>query len=301
MPMTFRDHVNQLVERFPSCDDHTARTLTWQAFLLVYSEHPWSFLVKEGVISTEAQYIDGTVLLENESTAVVGSGTVWDATWASRRFVGEGQVAEYDITITDATHAVLNRAWLGDDLDAATYRIYRDTYPVPSDCDYGREYFITDPSRNTMVRIKDLGVFLRQKSRGQNGAGYPIWVTRVGTTAAGVPLLRFGPDAPTTVAGYPIIYFAAPQKPANASLSVTPLIPAPYEDLIWRRARWLYAEERGKNLRERDDLRRIYYERFFDAAKAMDGGVEVERYIATIFGTDGGYYSELPWIEVISE
>jgi hypothetical protein len=119
-------------------------------------------------------------------------------------------------------------------------------------------------------------------------------------TAAGVPLLRFGPDAPS-LGGYSLVYYAAPQKPANTSLPILPTIPIPFEDLIWRRARWLYAEEKGKNMRERDDLRRIYYERFYDAVKVCNGGAEVERYIATIFGGYGGYEIELPWIEVTGE
>jgi len=281
--MLFRDHVEQLITRFQSCEWHMAEAMVWQAALLVYAEHPWSFCVAEGRIDTEAAYTTGKVKLVQGSTAVVAVGdAVFNPAWWMRRFTGEGRHEEYDITITGAGTATLGQKWLGESLDEAAYAIFRDTYPVPADCDYGREFFILDPARDCLLRFKDLGVFILEKARRlSSGIGYPQWVTRVGIDSNGVPLLRFGPEAPVSAEGYPIIYFRKPAKPSSPSSPITPLIPAQFEDMIWRRARWLYSEEKGKRLAERNDLRRIYWGRHFEAVKVCDGGAEVERRIAT--------------------
>lgn len=295
MPMVYKDHVQQLLSRYPQCEWHQAESLIWQAAILTYNEHPWAFCVKEARITTEAAYNLGTVTLTNNSTAVVGNGDggTWDPTWILRRFIGAGRAEEYDFTVTGAQTGTLGSPWLGATAASSAYSIFRDTYAVPSDCDYGREYFLLDPARNRTLRLKDLGVFERAKTNaiysgvgypyavtgfGYAGGGYPIWATRVATTAAGVPQLRFGPDPPSTIENYPVVYYASPQRTTITS-AITPLFPVAFEDLIWRRARWLYSEEKGRSYRERDDLRRIYYERFGECVRACDGGAEVERYI----------------------
>lgn len=291
--MTYKDHVNQLIQKYPQCEWHLADAMTWQAAILVYNEHPWSFCVKEGRIQTEAIYTIGTVALTLNSTAVVLTTGTWDPTWVNRRFIGQGRSEEFDITINSTTTGTLANAWIGDTNLTATYTLFRDTYAVPSDCDYGREYFILDPARNRLIRLKDLGVFIRAKANsvfsgvgypyaisgfGYAGGGYPVWATRVAINSSGVAQLRFGPDAPSTVESYPVIYYGAPQR-TTFTQPITPLIPAAFEDMVWRRARWLYAEERGRSYRERNDLKAIYYDRYGEAVKACDGGAEVERYI----------------------
>lgn len=283
MPMTFGDHMAELLRRFPSAEWHIAEEITWKAILAVYAEHPWSFCVKEGSITTEAAYRTGKVKLTYGSQLVEAvDGAVFDPAWQMRRFIGPGRNEEYDITITGAGTATLAQPWLGETTAAGSYIIFRDVYPVPAGCNYGQEFFILDPKNGRMIRIKDLGVFIRERlRRGFGTTADPEWATRLGHDSNGVPLLRFGPEPPTGVERYPMLFFTEPVKPASPSGLILPQIPKQFEDMVWRRARWLYSEEHGRRLGERNDLRRIYWERHYEAVKVCDGGAEVERVIAT--------------------
>jgi hypothetical protein len=300
--MTFGQHVNQLLALYPQCDSRTAESMVWQAFLMVYSEHPWIFCIKESRVVTEPSYSSGQVTITNNSTAIVlnnDGSSAWDPAWTQRRFICSDRAEEYDITITSPTTATLGATWPGATNATANYTIFRDTYPLPADCDFGREYFILDPTNNRALRIKDFGVFVERKIRGTVGPGTPCWVTRGPMTAAGVAQIRFGTDVPSDSSAYPLYYFATPTKPTTYNTVIQPAFPGSHEDLLWRRSRWLYAEER-RRWKERDYLRGVYYERFFDAVKLFDGGPEVERRIRGTFpwvgdlgGSAGLAYSAL--------
>jgi hypothetical protein len=276
--VNFGEHIGMLISQFPQCESHTAESITWQAILAVYSEHPWRFCVKESRIVTEPSYATGTIHVTPGSTAIVLTGGAWDPAWTNRRITISGQSETYDMAVILAGSGTLVQPWAGTENLTATYTMYRDIYALPTDCNMGRDYYILDPSRNRCVRMKDYGVFTERKTGNtfSNSTQY-FWCTRVAMTAAGVAQLQFDPP-PTDGLVFPIIYFAAPIKPTLYTTTITPLFPTPYDDLIWRKARWLYAEER-KKWRERDQFRAIYYDRFYDAVKILDGGAEVERII----------------------
>jgi hypothetical protein len=277
--VNFGEHIGLLISAYPQCETHTAESIVWQAIIAVYNEHPWPFCVKEGRIVTEGSYATGTLQVTNGLTAVTLSDGVWDPTWTLRRIDIAGRSETYDMATILAGSGTLVQPWQGEDNAAATYTMFRDVYSLPTDCNMGREHYILHPASGRCVRHVDYGVFLERKARGQaqtyaNGTGI-YWCTRVGMTAAGAAQLQFDPP-PSTVETFPIIYYATPPKPTAYTSLITPLFPPQYEDLIWRKARWLYAEERRK-WRERDQFRAIYYDRFFDAKATFDGGAEIDR------------------------
>lgn len=267
-----------LISQYPQCETHTAESITWQAIIQVYNEHPWKFCVKEGRIVTEPSYATGTLELIGASTAVILDGGAWDPTWTNRRMMISGQSETYDMAAILSGSGTLLQPWAGADNPAATYTMYRDVYSLPADCNMGRDYYILDPARNRCVRMKDYGVFLERKTGNtfSNSTQY-FWSTRVGMTAAGIAQLQFDPP-PTDGDVFPIVYFAAPVKPTAYTSQILPLFPQQFEDLIWRKARMLFAEER-KKWRERDQFRAIYLDRYYDAVKVLDGGSEIERVI----------------------
>jgi len=286
--LTFGDHVRQLQEVYPQCESHLAESLVWQAAMHVYGEHHWTFLLKEDRVVTEAPYSTGTIAVTNKDTAMTLTGGTWDATWTQRRMLIGPRFEPYDMATVLAGSGTLSRAYQGDTDAAATYTIYRDTYSMPLDCDYGRTYFILDPTRGRIIRMKDFGTFQQRAATRLSTASQSsllgVWATRVALDATtGVPTIRFDPY-PSDVSVFPVIYFAGPTKPTAYTQAITPLFPQSHEDIIWRRALWLYAEFK-RRWRERDQLRAIYYDRYFDAVKQFDGGNEMERYIRGTYPT----------------
>lgn len=276
--MNFGEHIGMLISQYPQCESHTAESITWQAIIQVYSEHPWKFCIKEGRIVTEPSYATGTIQVTNGSTAIVLTGGTWDPAWTNRRINIAGQSETYDMAAILSGSGTLLQPWAGAGNAAATYTMYRDVYSLPADCNMGRDYYILDPNRNRCVRMKDYGVFMERKTGNTfSNSTSEFWCTRVGMTAAGAAQLQFDPP-PTDGDVFPVLYFAAPVKPTAYTSPILPLFPAQFEGLIWRKARWLFAEERRK-WRERDQFRAIYYDHFYDAVKILDGGAEIERII----------------------
>jgi hypothetical protein len=278
---TFGDHVAELRDRFPRVPPPEAEAFVWQAVKDVFNDFPWSFAIKEGKLVTEDLYNTGTVELTNGSTAVTLTSGTWDTTWASRRFAGEGRSENYGITISTSTTGTLDYAWQGEDDPAATYAIYRDVYALPTDCDYGKAYFVIDPNDNRVIHQKDFGVFTRRKinENAISTTGTPEILTYVGLTAAGVPQVQFGPQAPSDARVYTLLYFQKPTRPTLLTSIIAPAFPESYEDIIWRRAVWQAAVH--PRYRQADWQRYFteYHDRLFEAQSKLNGSNEISRRI----------------------
>lgn len=304
--LSIADHMHKLRSRFPKCGPNEAESYTWQAIIDLCNEHSWSFLLKDGKIQTEALYNTGTIAVLNGSQAVTLSVdgtwlTSWTTTPSTRKIMIAGRAEAYNLTVTGANTGTLDSNWLGDDNATASYTLYRDTYPLPVDCDFGREYFLLDPARNRDVKLIEFGTFHRAFSMMQNVPGLPWAACRVGLTTVGatvgVPQLKFGPQPPSSAETYALLYFQKPVKPTALTDYPSPLWPERGEDLIYRRARWQYAEDH--DLANVNRLRDTYSSRFFDVQSEFNGKNEMTRRIRntlpSIFFEGDQYLGDPQW------
>lgn len=95
----------------------------------------WSFDLAHGYLDMVATYSTGTLTATNGSTALVGSGTLWDTTdnaLAGDRFIVEG--VDYEVaTVTDDTNIVLNTNFVGAGGAGLSYARHRPVLALASD------------------------------------------------------------------------------------------------------------------------------------------------------------------------
>lgn len=109
-----------------------------------------------GELSIPAPYTTGTVAVTRGSTAVVGTGTLWETN------IGAGTheywwikvaTAWYRIaSITDETNLVLSSAYAEDDNDEASYRIVKRLHPVATNARWLGNF--THPRMQRTLRMR---------------------------------------------------------------------------------------------------------------------------------------------------
>lgn len=116
-------------------------------------EYPWRHLQDVYRFDTTEQYITGTVSVTNGDATVTGSGTTFTSGMVDRKFKIDTDSGIYVVeTFTDTTHIVLDRPYAGDTDSALEYRIFQDTYSVPTD--FWRLLQITDCITGYKLREK---------------------------------------------------------------------------------------------------------------------------------------------------
>ena len=275
-----------------------------ESYRLNCAEHTWRHLLTEGAIVTEAAYSTGTVAVTNGSTSVTLTGGTWVTTWTNRKIRLSGASEVYSITITSGTTGTLNRAFNGTTLTAGTYEIFRDTYTLPTDCDYGRTLLILDPVNSTSIEIKDYLEFQRYKMRNPGVTGTPMWATMVGLSTVALdgsggrplPQIEFGPEAPSVAVVYPIFYYK--KITLTVFLDGFPDWPENFEDMLWKRARMDVAAS-GRHPHPMYPLwKQEYWSRYAEMRGVMDGGAEVARRIRHSFPGMGIESIFLPTVRV---
>lgn len=277
----------RLEDEIPAIGPKDARKRISRAIQANQSAHSWSFLLKRTSIQTEALYNTGTVAVTNGLTAVVLTSGTWVTSWStapsSRKIVIQGRPEPYDITITGATTGTLSEAWIGDTDADATYTLFRDTYPLPVDCDYGKLLVMWDRELNRRMDFYDFMKFAQRKFLANGTTGTPTEIAYVGFTSetAPRPQIEFGFEAPADVQSYHLWYFQRPAFPTQGT--DVPLFPQPYEDLHWLKA----AIEYGKSPRTPQKFvpvwQRDYDALFFKAKQVLDGGAEIDRQVESVF------------------
>jgi len=113
------------------------------AIKLMDSKGNYVFLGTTALISTEAPYSTGTVTAVAGSNLVVGNGTNWDATWVNREIKFGARQLPYKITsVANPTLLTLENVLTGADITSGSYVIFRAVYPLPIDCEPGRDQMI---------------------------------------------------------------------------------------------------------------------------------------------------------------
>lgn len=287
MPQKAGDFIRRAMARLSGLQELEAKTLYSDALRSLYAKEKWLFLLQNDIIQTVAPYTTGTIQVTNGSAALVGTSTVWDATWINRRIVIEGRSEVYDVLLNSATSATLktggyngtNALWPGESASELTYRIYRDVYPLRAECDWGRDYFWWDPANGCPLPLVDQIVMLIEKSLCPGTLGQPRGVCRAPlaqTAATAVPVsnVEFGPYVPDDVYSFPVWYF---KKPAVTTSDLEyPLWPEEFEDLISLEMEVEY----GHNPRHRlpvGPAEQKLTSRLWECKKRNDGGAEITR------------------------
>ncbi len=244
MARTFVQHSAKLMEEVHSFTVAKARQGINDAYIRLCEMHPWQHLLKRFTLQTEAEYSTGTIAITENTSSVVLTDGAWVVSWgtapSTRRMEISGRDEPYDVTVFGSTTtATLADTYIGADLLTGTYNLFRDTYPLPTDCGYTELMALYDPTN----RAGDDGRlwffpqprFVRELMADPLSTGIPACFTfmQMTTETPPRPTLRLYP-APDGVYAYHGWYF---RRPALLSADGDyPDWPAKFDDMIWIQA-----------------------------------------------------------------
>lgn len=210
----------------------------------LYQYHDWPYYLdfKNGVITTNDDYVTGTIDVTNGSTAVTGNSTVWTSAMVDRKIRVSSERPYYRIASinTGAQTLVLDRAYQGDTGTAQGYAIFQDEYRLNPDVDKYKsfrqiqngimmldlfpknfdEIYVTPTVYADPFYAMDVGNDIEIYSTGTlsatgttiTGAGSPAWTSveglgkgskiRIGTAAAGTWYTVRSVDSATQITTY---------------------------------------------------------------------------------------------------
>jgi hypothetical protein len=178
--------------------------------------HPWQHLLKRFTLQTEAIYNTGTITATNASTSVSGDSTVWVSSWvtspSNRKITIEGRSEPYDVSaIGGATSLTLADSFIGDTDSGLAYTLYRDTYPLPTDCGMAKLMVLYDPDLRFRLDFYNQPKFIGVRASDPGLTGIPECFTAVGLTSETPPRpqIQLYP-APSAVRAYHGWYFKRP-------------------------------------------------------------------------------------------
>jgi hypothetical protein len=233
MPLTLGDAARRLVDEIKTIPIDEARRRVNRAYRDVSRMHGWQHNLKRFTLQTEAAYTTGTVAASG--TTLTGTGTTWLTSWTTapsmRRVAIQGRSEPYDITVVSATSATLADTWLGSSDSGLTYRMFRDTYPLPTDCGAAKLVAIYDPEQRVRLWNFNQAKFLDVRSENPALTGIPECFSVVNNTSETNPRpqIQMYP-ATSAVRAYHGWYF---KRPAVLSADANVFdVPEDYEEMI---------------------------------------------------------------------
>jgi len=131
---TYSSLHNKVKLRVPGVSSLLARDWVNNAFRQVAERRMWSWLISQGQILFPDVYTTGTVAVTHDSTAVVGTDTVFTDAMRGLAFTIGNQNPVYIIDVrTDNTNINLTLPWGGATDLAASFEIFRAYHTVPTD------------------------------------------------------------------------------------------------------------------------------------------------------------------------
>lgn len=293
-PLTLGGLAAKLTNYIPGIDVGTAHRLINQAYVNEAQAHSWAFLIKRWTLQTEASYNVGTLQVTNGQNAVVLSSdgtwsTGWTTTPSMRRVAIQGRMEPYDIMITGANTGTLGDPWIGDTLPAATYTMWRDTYPVPADHGYAKSIALYDPLLRAThgsgrLPMRTQGIFLRDRAAQPWLVNFPIEFAMMNQTTEAPPRPQFQMwPAPATVRAYHGWYFRRPDfMTADAQY---PDWPAEFQDMIWLSATIAWYETPRHNSPQKylPQFKVRYADLYKRMVKDLDGDAAIDNQIEDAF------------------
>jgi hypothetical protein len=113
--------------------DVEIRQLVNDALDMVAQEYEWPFLLTDrGTLSLDAAYFTGTLTLTKDSTTCTLAGGTWPSWAALGKLKISGKIYFIASRTSDSV-VVLSTAWKEASTSTATYKLFRDEYPLASD------------------------------------------------------------------------------------------------------------------------------------------------------------------------
>lgn len=288
MARTFAQFAAKLQEEIVTLTPAKARQLINDAYIKNCEQHPWAHLLKKFTLQTEAEYGTGTIAISENTSSATLTGGAWVVAWGTspsmRRMEIEGRDEVYDVSSFGSTTTVtLTDTYVGDDLTVGTYNLFRDTYPLPTDCGYTKLMALYDPER----RAGDDGrlwfypqpKFIRYRQSDPKSTGTPQCFTFVQQTTETPPRPQLwmwpAPDEVRTYHGW---YFRRPA--VMAADGDYPDWPAEFEDMIWIQAALdYYSSPIRFSQRFMAHFKVLYAEWFRKMKTEMDGQTAMDKEI----------------------
>lgn len=197
----------------------------------IHNKYEWPWTRAEFLIPVQPPYQTGTVSITNGSTSLTGTSTVWDTSWKYKRLLLGG--INYQIaTINSPTSATLVQPInVASNYVNAPYKIFQDTYALPSDCEFGTILIVVNP--RLAYRLVKLPVYAFEMRYNWPPALFTNVLEAI--TDAGVDdtthaaLIRFGPQ-PNSYDEYRMIYRRRP--PTLTALTSTTLFPESFDRVV---------------------------------------------------------------------
>lgn len=154
MPRTLSQFVSDIIrETRGQATPFEAQQAFQDALGLIDGRTNWEFLLTTTLINIHSQYTTGTVSVAAGSLNVTGNGTSWPTVlspvgeYREIRF-NDRPVPYYVDTVTSGTTLTLKTALSGDtgsDIVNGKYTMYQAVYPLPADCEPGRDLCLKGP------------------------------------------------------------------------------------------------------------------------------------------------------------
>jgi len=288
MARTFGQHAAKLQEEISTISSAQARQYINDAYIRNCECHPWQHLLKRFTLQTEAEYNTGTIDISANTNSVALTDGAWVVSWGTapsmRRMSIANREEPYDVTIfPSTTSATLADTYIGDDVAAGSYNLFRDTYPLPTDCGYAKLMALYDPTR----RSGDDGRlwffmqprFIRERAFRPTLTGTPQCFTFMQQTTETPPRpqLQMYP-APDEVRAYHGWYFRRPA--IMSSDGEYPDWPAEFDDMHWIQAAIdYYSMPRHYSIRFLNQFKGMYANLFMRMKRQMDGQAAMEKQI----------------------
>lgn len=249
--------------------------------------HCWGHLIKQFTLQTEAAYATGTIAVTNGATGVTLTGGAWSVAWTTtpsmRKIAIQGRFEPYAITITGANTGTLADPWIGETLTAASYNMWRDRFPLPTDCGYSRLMALYDPLLRFKLSNKNQSIFLRERGLQPQLVNIPGLIMIVNQTTEQPPRAQFDMwPGPATVRAYHGWYFRRPAF--MTSDAEYPDWPAEFQDMLpLSAAIQHYSTPRFYSPKYLNLYKPTYADMYGRMVKAMDGDAALDLVIEDAF------------------
>jgi hypothetical protein len=140
--MTWGDIRFALSSAFPEADIPLLDAWISLAYASVLERIRWRSLNGTFAFAARGAYRTGSVSVTSGSTDVTGSGTSWDSGQTGWKIKIGNDNATYGVSISDGTHLVLDRAYLGETASGLGYVLFQDTYAMSPDFKYVKDVWV---------------------------------------------------------------------------------------------------------------------------------------------------------------
>ncbi len=279
--MTLGDQAKRLTAKIPTLSADYARQLINWSYRENCQRHGWQHLLKRFTLQTEAAYTTGTIAITTQTSAVTLTGGAWVTSWATapsmRRMVLSGRAEPYDVTtFGSTTTATLADPFIGSTLTAGTYSLYRDVYPLPTDCGYAKLTVLYDPELRRRLIFLNQSKFIDVRAENPSLVSIPECFSVINQTSENPPRpqLQFYP-ASSAIRTFHGWYF---RRPAFLTSDASYLDwPEEFDDMIWLLAAVEYYEAPLRLSQRNISVLRPKYANLFDRMKKeMDGNTAID-------------------------